>query len=69
MEFSGFHGCLFLSAYNLSSHPPFLVKRKCEVLGRIWKRVILENFGSTRNLAHLFVFSLKRGVGGEEAGP
>lgn len=33
-----------LSAYNLPSHPPFLVKRKCQVLGRIWKPVILEDW-------------------------
>lgn len=67
VEFSGSRDCLFLRPYNLSSHSPFLVRRKCDVLGRIWKPMVLESSGSItedpwahiQTMLSLFVFLRK----------
>ena len=56
----------------LSSHSPFLVRRTCDVLGRVWKPVILEScscitedpWAHLETVLHLFVF-LRKEVRGE----
>lgn len=62
-----------LSPGNLSPNRSFLVRGTCEILGRIWKPMILENSGFIREdpwayletLLHLFVFLWKEVLEGE----